>query len=105
MSDITVYSRNKVAVSAKFLYDSYGKAVVDPATGNPLIVPASYNTRVAVSWGEGFRTVSNESIFGTVALDAAMAMRFQPFISAGQGDLQRNYNGNGGGGVMEVIFS
>jgi hypothetical protein len=57
----TVYNRAGNPVAAKTLVDQYGNDVINPNTGQPLVVPANYDPSYAIYLGDMTRSVLNNT--------------------------------------------
>lgn len=100
-----VSDRARRPVSAKTLVDAFGNDVVDPRTGQALIVPNNYDIGAAITFGQSLGNISraptDESGLDQRAqiLDA-LGKSFQ---DSGPQDLQRTYNNVVGGGKDEFV--
>jgi hypothetical protein len=102
----TVYDTKSRPVAAKTLVDAAGNDVINPRTGQPLIVPRGYDVNAAIAFGRSLNNLSklpfNEELAAQQILDTYKAM-YKAFQEGGPQDLQRSYNGMVGGGGDEFV--
>jgi hypothetical protein len=102
---LTVYDKKGRPVAAKTLVDASGNDVINPRTGQPLIVPRDYDINAAMAFGRSLKDLphlpASEDPAGHVP-NKYDAMR-QAFQHGGPQDLQRSYNGMTGGGGDEFV--
>jgi Ca2+-binding RTX toxin-like protein len=104
--NLTVTDHDKREVPAKTLVDSYGNDVINPNTGEPLIVPRDYDPQKAVDFGRKIGSQIEEAAdqFSLTQLEAKIYSDLvQAFSHGGLQDLQRSYNGKVGGGYHEFV--
>ena len=103
---LTVYDNKGRPVAAKTLVDAAGNDVVNPRTGQPLIVPRDYDINAAIEFGRSLKDLPRvqftENPAGPDSLGKYEAMR-NAFHHGGPQDLQRSYNGMVGGGGDEFV--
>jgi hypothetical protein len=103
---LTVYDKRGRPVAAKTLVDAAGNDVINPRTGQPLVVPRDYDINAAIQFGTSLKDLSrlpfSEDPAGSKSTSKYGAM-YQAFSQGGRQDLQRSYNGMVGGGVDEFV--
>jgi len=103
---LTVYDEKRRPVAAKTLVDAAGNDVINPRTGQPLIVPRDYDINAAVDFGRSLRHLPrlpfSEDPAGPSSMSRYEAM-YKAFQHGGAHDLQRSYNGMVGGGGDEFV--
>lgn len=102
---LTVYDNKGRPVAAKTLVDATGNDVINPRTGQPLIVPRDYDIDAAIAFGRSLKDLprlpaSEDPAGHSPNKYEAMRAAFQ---HGGPQDLQRSYNGMTGGGVDEFV--
>jgi hypothetical protein len=103
---LTVYDNKGRPVAAKTLVDAAGNDVINPRTGQPLIVPRDYDINAAIEFGRSLKDLPRvrftENPAGPDSAGKYEAMR-NAFHHGGPQDLQRSYNGMTGGGGDEFV--
>src|SRR5215469_17828684 len=102
---LTVYDNKGRPVAAKTLVDAAGNDVINPRTGQPLIVPRGYDINAAIQFGRSLKDLPRLPVGEDPAGHSPNkyeAMR-QAFQHGGPQDLQRSYNGMTGGGSDEFV--
>jgi hypothetical protein len=100
---LTVYDNKRRPVAAKTLVDAAGNDVINPRTGQPLIVPRDYDVNAAIEFGRSLRLPRlpfNEDLLARELVRTYESM-YKAFQHGGAQDLQRSYNGMVGGGADE----
>jgi hypothetical protein len=102
---LTVYDNKGRPVEAKTLVDGAGNDVINPRTGQPLVVPRDYDINAAIEFGRSLkipRLPFNEDIIARELVRTYEDM-YKAFQHGGPQDLQRSYNGKVGGGADEFV--
>src|ERR1043166_7938568 len=102
---LTVYDDKRRPVAAKTLVDPAGNDVINPRTGQPLIVPRDYDINAAIEFGRSLRLPRfpfNEDLIARELVKTYEGM-YKAFRHGGSQDLQRSYNGMVGGGGDEFV--
>src|ERR1043166_215670 len=102
---LTVYDDKRRPVAAKTLVDPAGNDVINPRTGQPLIVPRDYDINAAIEFGKSLklpRFPFNEDLIARELVKTYEGM-YKAFRHGGPQDLQRSYNGMVGGGGDEFV--
>jgi len=101
-----VYDRKQRQVLAKTLVDAAGNDVVDPKTGQPVVVPRNYDIDAAIAYGHSLRHIPVEPLSENEFIARRMKIYEtlkEAFRDSGLQDLQRTYNNVVGGGGDEYV--
>jgi hypothetical protein len=102
---LTVYDNKGRPVAAKTLVDAAGNDVINPRTGQPLVVPRDYDINAAIEFGRSLkipRLPFNEDLIARELVRTYEGM-YKAFQHGGPQELQRSYNGMVGGGSDEFV--